>query len=251
MGNDRFPWPRVLALIGVGAASIAGAIGATDPHNWWVTPLLVLGILCIAGAVVDSSLWLVRRTRDAKSVQREAPSILMRPKYATKEEHRAHRAAEEKRARGQRLSRDERRLLERPEFGTTNASILEYLGRQLELGQMHLDPIRWAGEGFQRKMAEFAGTNPDKPTVEAWLEEYFPGNSIDEAHQWRQSVNEALSKNLNYSFVARFDSDAGLTPAPLPPGLTDGYYAKAWQAHEMRLQRLHQIIEELTDKWSK
>ena len=72
---------------------------------------------------------------------------------------------------------------------------------------------------------------------------------MEDAREWQASVRKRLSENLNYSVVARFESDAGLTPSPAPPNMTDDFYMRIWRHHDLRLQRLHQIIEELTDKW--
>jgi hypothetical protein len=54
-----------------------------------------------------------------------------------------------------------------------------------------------------------------------------------------------LDSQLGYAYTARFESDAGLIPASPPKELSDIYRDK-WKHHQMRLQRLHQIIEELS-----
>jgi len=134
--------------------------------------------------------------------------------------------------------------------GLTRIGVLEHLARNLEIGEFQLDPIKWAGERFQKQWEEFVQTNPTQEEAGEWIEKQWSDDATKESRDWERSVRDSLGKYLDHSFVARFRSDVGLTPTPAPPSLTDDHYVGIWQHHQMRLQRLHQIIQELSAKWS-
>jgi len=126
---------------------------------------------------------------------------------------------------------------------------LEYLSRQLDIGGILLDTILWEGEQFQKDWVEFLATRPDKEAAGVWLDAR-SHKAEDEARAWARKISKALRNRLGLSYAARFDSDAGLIPAAPPPTLTDQGYARAWQQHDLRMQRLHQMVEELTHRWN-
>jgi hypothetical protein len=50
--------------------------------------------------------------------------------------------------------------------------------------------------------------------------------------------------------MRRIRSIGARASAAPPAKLTVGIFADRWRDQELRLQRLHQIIDELTDKWT-
>ena len=103
----------------------------------------------------------------------------MRRSAPTADEYKVRREAEQKRDRGERLSRREREVLARPELGMTRSGILESLGRSLDLGRFDLDLIAWAGQAFQQDWPEFLATNPDEEATREWLESRFDDKATD------------------------------------------------------------------------
>jgi hypothetical protein len=121
---------------------------------------------------------------------------------------------------------------------------LNALGRKLTIGRHLLDSIEWEQEKFNNASENLTPEIPaEMEELETLLAEGSRG-TID----WRHEVARLLDSRLDYSFVARFESNAGLVAAAPPTKLN--VFADEWRDQEMRLQRLHQIIEELTDKWS-
>jgi hypothetical protein len=126
--------------------------------------------------------------------------------------------------------------------------VIDALSRRLDIGRYHVDSIRWEGVEYQREFDEFVKTRPDQDTARKWLEER-PHKAIADTQEWAADTRRSLSNDLGAPYAARFDNDAGLTAAAPPDSLTDRYYIDVWQDHDRRLQRLHQIIDELTQKW--
>jgi hypothetical protein len=203
----------------------------------------ILGITVGIGTIAGTFIWPRPEPVDTSVLIRQRTGI-------TKEDIEARRVAEEKRHENKRLTRKDKAILARTDLGVSPSSILEALGRQLDIGHFYPDMIRSEAEEFEEGWAAFLATKPDKEQAGVWLEEHLGRKAVKEAREWQLAVRARLSENLNYSIVARFDSDAGLLPSPVPPSITDSYYIDVWQHHDLRLQRLNQIIEELTDKWS-
>jgi len=206
----------------------------------------------IAGGAVlvaQFKLWQDERTEKRAAEARLREDVVLRGPAPTAEEQKARRTAEEKRDRGERLTRRERELLARPDLGVTRSGILDSLGRRLTLGQFDLDSIRQAGEIYQNDWPEFIASRPDKDAVEAWVRRRLNDKALESAHKWKKDVSDLINTYLNYSFVSWFENDSGLVPASPPSSFTEEYFVKAWQQHEMRLQRLQEIIEELHRKW--
>jgi hypothetical protein len=178
-----------------------------------------------------------------------AAELLPRVERPTTAEVEAWRSAKKKQDGGEKLSRKERKALANPRVGLTRRGFVETLGRQLDLGRFHPDSIRWEGEHYQRDWAEFIQTKPSKDAAWAWLEAQ-PHKAEDDAAEWRANVRAFLNQHLDSSYAARFDNDHGITPGTPPDTLTDPRYIRVWQEHDLRMQRLHQLIEELSRKWN-
>ena len=139
------------------------------------------------------------------------------------------------------------RLQRRVNDFAAKSGTIDSLGRQLDLGRFHPLSLKLEGEAFQRDWTAFAETLPTKDEAEEWLEAR-PHTAIDDTHEWARNVRQLLNKYVGSSFAARFDNDAGLLPGSPPEELSDKWYVGVWQSHDMRMQRLHQIIEELTER---
>jgi hypothetical protein len=123
--------------------------------------------------------------------------------------------------------------------------IIESFGRQLRLGQIELSVIESAGEQYQKAMEEMkAAGKVDESRFHEFHEKVSAAGS-----DWEEKVSKSLDEWLDYSYRARFEDDSGLVPRNPPARLVDEWPIKRWQQHEMRLQRLHQIIQELHQKW--
>lgn len=219
------------------------------PVGPYVVNVWLLGAVA-ALFVAQYKLWQDERADRKAAEERLRDDVVLRGPAPTAEDIKARRAAEQKRDRGEKLTRQEREILARPGLGVTRPGILESLGRNLTLGQYDLDLIRWAGEKYQKDWPDFVASKPDQEEVKAWLEERLSDRALESSHKWERGVHDRINEYLNYSFVSWFENDSGLTAASPPPSLTEDYFVGAWQHHEMRLQRLQEIIEELHRKWS-
>lgn len=127
----------------------------------------------------------------------------------------------------------------------TQRSFLDSLGRLMTLGRFGLDIIADASVAFQEAQDEMkvAGQIDE----ERWSALY---NKVRaDSSSWQNDVRKRLRARLNYSYEARFEDDSGLIRAKPPSKVADDYCIRQWQHHEMRLQRLHEIIKELQERW--
>jgi hypothetical protein len=128
---------------------------------------------------------------------------------------------------------------------------LETLGRQLFFGEYELDRIEEAGGEFRQLIA---GIEPGHPRDDKEKEE-LDGRmkaimETPEEGEWRQKVRDLLNGRLPHYYSALFDNIAGLGSTNPPEKVrNDEYWRDRWSGQEMRLQRLHGIIEELHKEW--
>jgi hypothetical protein len=123
---------------------------------------------------------------------------------------------------------------------------LDSLGYQLTFGRLLLDSI----EPDQEKLTDaLEQWTPQIPAERQKLDDLVAELARDTT-EWRDEVAQMLDRRLGYSSAALFLSNAGLTPAVPPATLTYSGFQNRWREHEMRLQRLHRIIEDLTRKWA-
>jgi hypothetical protein len=252
----KLRWPSIMEVrAGAGGLALfsAGALlvllTTTPPagryYPRWGFWLAWLGIVAGLGTIMLTFIF-PRPTPTIEGLDRP-----LRPSpRPTEAEVMARRAARQKADRGERLTRTERKLLQRADLGVTRRGFLEHLGRNLQLGEHYLDPIRWAGEAFQQEWQSLGASGLDEAALMKRLDELWDDDASKDAGKWEQTVKKSLGEYLDDSYVARFGNDAGLTPAAPPPSLTDSHYVRIWQHHQMRLQRLHEIIMELSAKWS-
>jgi len=121
-------------------------------------------------------------------------------------------------------------------------AFLDSLGLQLAMGRHLLDSVERDQGEFQDALENWT---PEIPAEKEKLEALLRKQSKDMT-DWRKEVSGALKRRLGYSYVARFESNAGLVAAIPPAKLTFDVFADRWRDHEMRLQRLLEVIVELS-----
>jgi hypothetical protein len=137
------------------------------------------------------------------------------------------------------------RLQRRLDDTVSRQGFLDSLGLQMTMGQQELDVIEHAGVKFQDAVEEMRAAG--QIDEERWSEVY---NDVSKhSGEWEEATRKRIRSVLNYSYEARFMDDSGLTPAKPAAKVTDNYCVRRWQHHEMRLQRLHEIIRELQERW--
>jgi len=72
-GGEHFPWLLFLSMVAIFVGAMAGAVGATDPKNPWITPLWVVAAVAGVGAVVTVGRWFWRRHRGATAMKGSPP----------------------------------------------------------------------------------------------------------------------------------------------------------------------------------
>jgi hypothetical protein len=150
---------------------------------------------------------------------------------------------------GYRLQR--RLLLTRADEG-----FLDALGRQLFFGEYELDRIANAGREYIKIVGDAkAGAPLSDDEMEKLNEAMATVMEKPEEIEWANKVVAALNAKLPHHYSSRFRSVSGLTPADPPAKIReDDYWRDRWSEQEKRLQRLHQIIEELNaevrKRWS-
>lgn len=241
---------NVRATIGVGllAAGIAGAgiiwqvrQDYAGKPMFWLFVVLAVGGLAVLGSLLPLDRWI----GDGVASSDALPPPIKRP---TKEQVESLRVARAKQHRGGKLSRKERRLIEA--MKPTKQGFLERLGHQLQLGTFYLDPIKYEGVKFEERWRNTAKPGMPKDELEALYDGMIVDTlaARDRASEWEKEVAQILRDEVGTHYKVLFESDAGLTPASAPDGLRD-YVREMWQHHEMRLQRLHEIIAELSRQW--
>jgi hypothetical protein len=148
------------------------------------------------------------------------------------------------------------RLQKRLSARKADEGFLDSLGRLLTWGRWTLDEIESAADEYLALMSETKAMVDSRARglseeERAELDERArvmmdKPNDLD----WHRKVRDLLNRRLPHYYSAMFDGLAGLTPAdPSPKVKDDAYWRKRWIEHEMRLQRLHQIIERLHSEW--
>jgi hypothetical protein len=117
--------------------------------------------------------------------------------------------------------------------------VLGMLGRQLTIGRLLFSSIERAEKEFRANIDE-AQREPDKAKRLGMLKGII--THPKDVTEWQLGVAERLADAFGYQFRAMFENDAGLTPGS-PPEIMDDFYARQWRYHDLRLQRLHQIIQ--------
>jgi hypothetical protein len=138
------------------------------------------------------------------------------------------------------------RLQGRLDSLSSKRGIIDFLGRELTLGRMCFLMLEQACEEYQKALREMEATREFDEEQFSELHRKV-GDSVGE---WQKRVSSSLRKWLDYSYAARFEDDSGLIPGRPPAKMQNDFCVDRWQHHEMRLQRLHQIIEELQRKWA-
>lgn len=116
------------------------------------------------------------------------------------------------------------------------------------MGRHDLELIGYSAGEYQKVLEEFQPTGDRDKDLEVFDSRLGPimKKSSDLSLQWRHDVIKRLGSRLPHYYTALFDSDAGLVPAKPPARLTDEHWQRERVEHEMRLQRLHQIIADLS-----
>jgi hypothetical protein len=119
-GDERNIWATIGGVLIGSAVALFGVAKAINPETrvwpYWV--IASIGIAMCLFAVLPG----LRRLWPKQPQARVAEDILRQGRRPTSEEHKARRAAEEKRGRGEKLNRKERAILARTDLGVTKTA---------------------------------------------------------------------------------------------------------------------------------
>lgn len=124
--------------------------------------------------------------------------------------------------------------------------VRERLSYNYELGDLEASVLMYASERFNDELKKLREEHADQETIEKRLTPLMTDDSIQSVREWAKRVGEMLETFFDRSKRKLFESNVDIQPPPVPD-MMESYYGDIWQNHQIRLIRLHRIIEELQD----